>query len=108
MPTEPGPRTIPDPLAPPPRAPLESAPPSASMLPPPPPARLKLYEDTLAMIEHFGEIGRMTGQAFIAMWRRPLEIQSTTAGDSPKAASPAPAPSGAASGAVVSASGKKK
>jgi phospholipid/cholesterol/gamma-HCH transport system permease protein len=72
MPTEssPGP--------PPKRAPLESAPHSASMLPPPPPpARVKLYEDAVAMVEHFGQIGRMTAQAFIAMWRRPFEIQST-------------------------------
>jgi phospholipid/cholesterol/gamma-HCH transport system permease protein len=56
----------------------EPTPPSLSILPPPPaPARHRLYEDTLAFIDQFGEIGRMTGHALIAMFRRPLEIQST-------------------------------
>src|SRR5580692_9049498 len=57
---------------------IEPGPPSMSILPPPPPpARLVLYEDVIALVEHFGEIGRMTAQCFVAMWRRPLEIQST-------------------------------
>jgi phospholipid/cholesterol/gamma-HCH transport system permease protein len=54
------------------------APGSLSMLPPPPtPARLRVWEDVTAMVEHFGIIGRMTWHAMIAMFRRPLEIQST-------------------------------
>lgn len=57
---------------------VEPAPRSLSILPPPPPpARHRFYEDTLAVIEHFGEIGRMTAQATIAMFRRPFEVQST-------------------------------
>src|ERR1700679_1862959 len=57
---------------------VEPPPPSMSMLPPPPPpAPVQLYEDAVALVEHFGEIGRMTAQAFIAMFRRPFEIQST-------------------------------
>ena len=35
------------------------------------PARLRLYDDALAMVEHFGQIGRMTAHAFVAMFRRP-------------------------------------
>ena len=50
---------------------------SAFIRPPPPPAKLRLYETALSVVEHFGQIGRMTGASFIAMWRRPLEIQST-------------------------------
>jgi phospholipid/cholesterol/gamma-HCH transport system permease protein len=60
------------------RTSIEPAPPSASILhPPPKPAKLRLVEDAVAVVEHFGQIGRMTGQAFVAMWRRPLEIGST-------------------------------
>lgn len=55
----------------------EPPPPSASMLPPQPAVRLKLYDDLLGLVEHFGEIGRMTWGALVAMWKRPLEIQST-------------------------------
>lgn len=56
----------------------DSAPRSTAFLPPPPPpARLRLWEDVLGFVEQFGEIGRMTWQAFLAMWRRPLEIGST-------------------------------
>src|SRR6185295_16944041 len=47
-------------------------------LPPPPPGFVeRLYDDLLGLIEHFGEIGRMTAKCFVAMFRRPLEIQST-------------------------------
>lgn len=46
-------------------------------LPPPPPARLRLLDDLKALVEHFGEIGRMTWGALIAMWKRPFEVQST-------------------------------
>ncbi|MFT3773300.1 MAG: ABC transporter permease [Minicystis sp.] len=66
MPTEPAARTS-----------IEPAPPSKSLLPPPPARRLKIVEDLAALVEHFGEIGRMTWGALIAMWRRPLEVQST-------------------------------
>ncbi len=60
------------------RVSIEPAPPSMSMLPPPPtPARVRFYEDGLAMLEHFGEIGRMTAKAFVVMFRRPLEVDST-------------------------------
>ena len=55
----------------------DTAPPSLSVLPSPPSAPSQLWDDAVSMVEHFGEIGRMTAQAFIAMWRRPLEIQST-------------------------------
>jgi phospholipid/cholesterol/gamma-HCH transport system permease protein len=50
---------------------------SAFIRPPPPPAKLRLYETALAVVEHFGQIGRMTGASFVAMWRRPFEVQST-------------------------------
>lgn len=60
------------------RTSIEPAPASVSMLPPPPPPmRLKLYEDVISFIEQFGEIGRMTWQACVACFRRPLEISST-------------------------------
>jgi phospholipid/cholesterol/gamma-HCH transport system permease protein len=71
--------TVPPPSAT--RGSVEPAPPSLSMLPPPPPtwsgAPRRLYEDVLSMVEHFGEIGRMTAHACVVMFRRPLEIQST-------------------------------
>ena len=67
-----------DPQNPGPRASTEPPPPSMTLIPgPPPPPRSELWDDVVSMVEHFGEIGRMTGQAFIAMWRRPLEIDST-------------------------------
>src|SRR5579871_1644147 len=51
---------------------------SLSMLPPPPaPTRVQLYEDAVALVEHFGELGRMTAKTFVAIFRRPLEIHST-------------------------------
>ncbi len=57
---------------------MEPGPASMSMLPPPPtPARIRIYEDAIGLVEHFGEIGRMTLQCFVAMFRRPLEISST-------------------------------
>jgi phospholipid/cholesterol/gamma-HCH transport system permease protein len=64
--------------------PIEPAPPSSAaplssafIQPPPPPVKLRLYETALAVVEHFGQVGRMTLGALFAMWRRPLEIQST-------------------------------
>jgi phospholipid/cholesterol/gamma-HCH transport system permease protein len=45
--------------------------------PPPPPARVRIYEDLVAFVEHFGEMARMTLQTFVVMFRRPLEISST-------------------------------
>lgn len=52
--------------------------PSTAFLPPPPaPARLRWFANALAVVEHFGQVGRMTGGAFVAMWRRPFEIHST-------------------------------
>jgi phospholipid/cholesterol/gamma-HCH transport system permease protein len=63
----------------PPRQEAEEEPPrSTTFLPPPPkPTKLRLVEDAIAVVAHFGEIGRMTGNAMIAMWKRPLEIEST-------------------------------
>jgi phospholipid/cholesterol/gamma-HCH transport system permease protein len=56
----------------------EEPPRSTTFLPPEPqPATARWVEDILGLIEHFGEIGRMTWGAFLAMWRRPLEIHST-------------------------------
>jgi phospholipid/cholesterol/gamma-HCH transport system permease protein len=56
----------------------DSAPRSTAFLPPPPPPRrLRAWENVVGFVEQFGEIGRMTGQAFVAMFRRPLEIRST-------------------------------
>src|SRR5262249_49460491 len=43
----------------------------------PPPPKPGLYEEGLAAIGHFGMFGRMTFGAFVAMFRRPLEISST-------------------------------
>jgi phospholipid/cholesterol/gamma-HCH transport system permease protein len=58
--------------------PEEPPPPSITLVPPPPPKfRMRLVEDLSGLVEHFGEIGRMTWGAMWAMWRRPLEIQST-------------------------------
>ena len=51
---------------------------SMSMLPPPPaPVGKAFYEDVLVLVENFGQIGRMTWNAFGSIFRRPLEIQST-------------------------------
>jgi phospholipid/cholesterol/gamma-HCH transport system permease protein len=55
----------------------QEPPSSLSLLPQPPPERSRLYEDALAVFEHFGQVGRMTWGAFVAMFRRPFEFQST-------------------------------
>jgi phospholipid/cholesterol/gamma-HCH transport system permease protein len=59
------------------RASIEAAPASQTFVPPRPPARFELVADAVALVEHFGEIGRMTWSTFFAMFRRPFEIQST-------------------------------
>jgi phospholipid/cholesterol/gamma-HCH transport system permease protein len=58
---------------------LSAEPPqSVSMLPPPPVMPwVRLWDDVLGMVEHFGIMGRLVGQTFVAIFRRPLEIEST-------------------------------
>ena len=58
-------------------APIDAGPPSRALVPLPPPPRPPLGQYALDVLEHFGQIGRMTGAACVAMFRRPLEIQST-------------------------------
>jgi phospholipid/cholesterol/gamma-HCH transport system permease protein len=59
--------------------PTEPPPPSSSLLPlqPAKPKELALIANARAFLEHLGQIGRMTAGAAVAMWKRPLEIQST-------------------------------
>jgi phospholipid/cholesterol/gamma-HCH transport system permease protein len=59
--------------------PTEPPPPSSSLVPQEParPKELALLVTTRAFFEHLGQIGRMTGGAAAAMWKRPFEIQST-------------------------------
>jgi phospholipid/cholesterol/gamma-HCH transport system permease protein len=50
------------------------------VLPKPPPEPWiweRLFRRIVVFIEHLGQIGRMTGTAFTAMFKRPFEIQST-------------------------------
>lgn len=66
------------PTEPPSRQSIEPPPRSSTFLPPQPaPQRLRILDDLQGLVEHFGEIGRMTWGALVAMWKRPLEIQST-------------------------------
>ena len=60
-----------------PTEPTDAPPPP--FLPPPPkkPRQWGIVTETLAFLEHLGQIGRMTGNAFLQMWKRPLELQST-------------------------------
>jgi phospholipid/cholesterol/gamma-HCH transport system permease protein len=61
--------------------PTEEPPPpssSLSLLPPEPkPATSQMFENWVAAIAHFGQIGRMTWQAMRVMLKSPLEIRST-------------------------------
>src|SRR5262249_21438919 len=57
------------------RTSIEPAP-RSSALPTAPPPPSKLWDDAVAMVEHFGIIGRMTWHTFLAIFRRPLEIGS--------------------------------
>jgi phospholipid/cholesterol/gamma-HCH transport system permease protein len=62
------------------RGSMEPSPPSRASIiapPPPTPVYVRLFDDALSLVEHFGQIGRMTWQALFAMFRRPLEIKST-------------------------------
>ena len=53
-------------------------PPSQSLLPPAPVKKeLAVIAEARAFLEHLGQIGRMTGGAAVAMWKRPFELQST-------------------------------
>lgn len=51
--------------------------PSMQPTPPVPPLSRRLVATLSSLVVHFGQIGLMTGQAFKAMFRRPLEIKST-------------------------------
>src|SRR4051812_18312603 len=53
--------------------------PPPSFLPPVPskPKQWGIITETLAFLEHLGQIGRMTGGAAVQMWKRPFELQST-------------------------------
>ena len=53
------------------------APASTRFLPPVRPARFRLYDNAVAVLEHFGHAGRMAFAALVAMWRTPFEVQST-------------------------------
>ena len=44
---------------------------------PPPPKPVRRMDTLTAFVNHMGQIGRMTGQAFLAMFRRPFELSST-------------------------------
>jgi phospholipid/cholesterol/gamma-HCH transport system permease protein len=44
---------------------------------PPPPKPVRRMDTVTAFVVHMGQIGRMTGQAFKAMFRRPLELSAT-------------------------------
>lgn len=61
----------------------ESMPPSerpsrASLSPPPPPGPIeRTLLSWLSFFEHLGQMGSMTWQAFLAMFRRPFELRST-------------------------------
>jgi phospholipid/cholesterol/gamma-HCH transport system permease protein len=54
-------------------------PPRPSFIPPPPakPKEMALVTSVRSFLEHLGQIGRMTGGAAVAMFHRPLELQST-------------------------------
>lgn len=58
---------------------MPSEPPPPSFLPPAPtkPKEWGIVVAVRSFLEHLGQIGRMTGGAAVAMWKRPLEIQST-------------------------------
>jgi phospholipid/cholesterol/gamma-HCH transport system permease protein len=58
------------------RVSIEPAP-RSSTLPLLPARKSHLYDDALAVLEHFGLLGRMTWGAFLATFRRPFEISST-------------------------------
>ncbi len=55
------------------------APPPPSFLPPvrTPPKPWGIVTEVRSFLEHLGQIGRMTGGAAVAMWKRPFELQST-------------------------------
>jgi phospholipid/cholesterol/gamma-HCH transport system permease protein len=54
-------------------------PPPPSFLPPAPkkPKEWGIITTTRSFLEHLGQIGRMTGGAAVAMWKRPFELNST-------------------------------
>jgi len=65
---------------PPVRPELSSAPGSLRRLPgpaPEPPFFSRLLQRGLNFLVHLGQIGRMTAEAFVAMWKRPFEFSST-------------------------------
>jgi len=52
-------------------------PPPSRVFHSPPQAKPRLVEMAVRFVEHMGQIGRMTGGALVAMFRRPLEFRST-------------------------------
>lgn len=57
--------------------PTEPPPPPSTSLLPAPPRGPGIVETFLNFLEHLGHIGKITGGAVVAMFRRPLELQST-------------------------------
>ena len=75
---ESGPNARERPTPPVPSVPPPSARGGPSFRPPPEPKRpLFDPEKLLVFFTHLGQIGRMTGAAFVAMWKRPLELRAT-------------------------------
>ena len=61
-----------------PLTPKDEAPPTSTpFIPVQAAGQVRIYNEALAVLDHFGHAGKMTGGALVAMWRTPFEVQST-------------------------------
>jgi phospholipid/cholesterol/gamma-HCH transport system permease protein len=58
-------------------SPPSSRPPPSSVIAPPPAPKYHFGDTARGFLDHLGQIGRMTGGAIVAMFRRPFEFDAT-------------------------------